>query len=80
MDDLLIAAMLTATGQCVANTFSAIISSFPPSVRPAVIGQLEAIIAGTRATFTEGENSLADQIRDASKVVTIVKDPENGKS
>ena len=72
--------MLTALGQEVANSFGKMINQYPSNIRPAVIGQMEALIAGIRSTFSEEENSIADVIRSGSQTVTIVRNKaEEGK-
>ena len=72
--------MLTALGQEVANSFEKMINQYPSNIRPAVIGQMEALIAGIRSTFSEKENSIADVIRSGSQTVTIVRNKaEKGK-
>jgi hypothetical protein len=72
--------MLTALGQEVADSFEKMINHYPSNIRPAVIGQLEALIAGTRSTFSKKENSIADMVRNGSQTVTIVRrQPEEGK-
>ena len=78
--DKFIALMLSALGESVASSFAEIINQYPPMLRPAVIGQIEAFVAGIRATFSDKENELADSIRGMSHIVTIVRDhPEEGK-
>ncbi len=72
--------ILTALGQEVANSFEKMINQYPSNIRPAVIGQMEALIAGIRSTFSEKENRIADLIRSGSQTVTIVRrQPEEGK-
>jgi len=65
--------MLTVLGNTVARHFVKIINKYPPELRPVVIGQMEACIAGTRSTFSEKENKIADEIRGLSDIVTIIK-------
>ena len=65
--------MLTALGNAVARYFIKIINKYPPELRPVVISQMEACIAGVRSTFSEKENKLADEIRGLSDIVTIIK-------
>jgi len=79
--------ILTALGQEVANSFEKMINQYPSNIRPAVIGQMEALIAGIRSTFSEKENRIADLIRSGSQTVTIVrrqpkedKEAEDGES
>jgi predicted GTPase len=79
--------MLTALGQEVANSFVKMINQYPSNIRPAVIGQMEALIAGIRSTFSEKENSIADAVRSGSQTVAIVmnkaeegKEAEDGES
>jgi len=72
--------MLTALGQEVTNSFEKMINQYPSNIMPAVIGMIEALIAGVRSTFSEKENSIADAIRDGSQTVTIVRSkPKEGK-
>lgn len=80
MERLFLESALTTLGQHLALTFTEVINRYPPQLRPVVIGQMEAFVAATRATFSEKEIEIADGIRDLSKVITIVKNrPEENE-
>ena len=74
MDRMFLEAVLTAFGRQVTLEFSDIVNRYPPEMRPVVIGQMEALVAATKATFSEKDIKVADEIRDLSRVVTVVKD------
>ena len=73
---LFINCVIKIVGEKVASEYCELINRYPPSMRPIVIAQLETFTAATRATFSEQENQMADKIRDASRVVTILKKKE----
>ena len=74
MDRMFLEAALTAIGRHVANEFDGLVNRYPSAMRPVVIGQMEALVAGAKATFSEKDIKIADEIRDLSRVVTVVKD------
>ena len=74
MENMFLNSALTMVGRHTAIEFTNIINRYPPDLRPIVIGQIEALAAATRATFTEKQKEIADTIRDASQIVTILKD------
>ena len=74
MEKKLLEAGVQMLGNLVALEFAEMINSYPPRLRPMVIGQMEAFVAGVRATFTENEIKIADAIRESSKVVTLVRE------
>ena len=74
MDRMFLEAVLTAFGRQVTLEFSDIVNRYPPEMRPVVIGQMEALVVATKATFSEKDIKIADEIRDLSRVVTVVKD------
>ena len=67
---------LSAIGQKVSLDFAEFINRYPPQLRPIVIGQVEALAAATKATFSEEDRNVADKIRDASRIITVLKKPE----
>ena len=74
MDRMFLEAVLTAFGRQVTLEFSDIVNRYPPNLRPVVIGQMEALVAATKATFTDKQKENADTIRDATQIVTVLKD------
>ncbi len=74
LEDMFLKSALTIVGRHVAIEFTNIINRYPPDLRPIVIGQIEALAAATRATFTEKQKEITDAIRDASEIVTVLKD------
>ena len=76
MEAAFLGSALTAFGQKIAIEFSEMISRYPPEMRPVAIGQIEAFAAATRATFSEEQIKVADFIRDASRIVTVIRDPK----
>ncbi len=73
MEDMFLKSALTMVGQHTAIEFANIINRYPPDMRPIVIGQIEALATATRATFTEKQIEIADAIRDASQIGTVLK-------
>ena len=74
MENMFLKSALTVIGRHVAEEFSSIINRYPPNLRPIAVGQIEALATATRATFTEKQKEIADAIRDASQIVTVLKD------
>ena len=74
MENMFLNSALTMVGRHTAIEFASIINRYPPYLRPIVIGQIEALATATRATFTEKQKEIADAIRDASEIVTVLKD------
>ena len=76
MKFMFMSAAISALGQKVAMDYAEMINSYPGDLRPIVVGQLEAFVAGTKSTFSEKDKMIADRIRDTSRVVTVLKKPE----
>ena len=74
LENMFLESALTLIGRHVAEDFTGIVNRYPPKLRPVVIGQMEAFVAATKATFTEKQKEIADTIRDASQIVTVLKD------
>lgn len=74
LENMFLKSALTLIGRHIAEDFEGIVNRYPPNLRPVVIGQMEALVAATKATFTDKQKENADTIRDATQIVTVLKD------